>query len=1790
MENTPMLKQVKKPQFCRFFSRYHFDCEELESLYNRYVYKLQQSSIEYMLMLFIVLTLCLSILNFVYAEYITVLALYLTVHCIFFIAIFIYINTKFMKESHFSWLCYLLLLFLIGFSVFSFPSDFGIIIPGSPRAGHHPANGVWETLYVIFMIYSLMPLRTLIAAVIGIVLPVAHLAVSAFLANTFPALLWRQLIANGILFLCVNVAGILIHNLTERSQRKTFMDTRNCIAARLEIEDENEKLEKLLLSVLPQHVAMEMKRDMTTPHQGPFHKIYIQRHDNVTILFADIVGFTVLASQCTAQELVRILNELFGRFDHLAKNNNCLRIKILGDCYYCVSGLPEPHSDHAKCCVEMGLDMIDAIASVCESTDVRLNMRVGLHTGAVLCGVLGLKRWQYDVWSHDVTLANQMEAGGLPGMVHITQSTLDHLHGEYEVEPGNGGDRNAFLKQHTIETFFIKAKHPRRHSSLLYRDWAGLRPKKLSFRNVSNCVMRLMQAVKFNAEIPFSNVLTPSQEEKQPSKFSRLASVTDKLRKPFKERHSQFPLPTNRVNKYLAQAITARYVEQEKSNHVNFVTLRFKTPLKEQRYQASGDFAFSGSMICAMVMLICVAGMQTVILPRTLLLLMMFLATFTWISIILILILSINIKCTLFDIRRSSCIRLFVMVTTILLIYATAQINVLCCRDGNFFNFLANVTFTTSSSDHHLSCDFPPYIYMSCLMGFVTVSVFLKLSALVKLFLMLMMAGGYVVQMVYTHDLLFLKFDVKTSPIVPSNVIGIVVLIIFMITLYIQGRQQEWTSRLDFLWKVQATEEKIEMTELQVNNRNILCNMLPSHVACHFVDKQRVNFMDLYSQQYSKVGVFFSSIPNFSDFYTELDANNQGMECLRVLNEIIADFDELLNAPRFRAIDKIKTIGSTYMASIGLMPEYIIQDNDTSVTHSLALLVEFAFAMKDKLRIINENSYNNFVMKIGMNIGPIVAGVIGARKPQYDIWGNTVNVASRMESTGKPDHIQVTEEVYAALKDMYDFKCRGRITVKGKGEMITYFLVGRKSGQIFQDNPSPLTPDSPRFPRPPSRDGTAIVRQGSGSNLREIPRHGSLGSQGRVTPNMVALCLERQPSLDSQRGSGATPTSSLNKKRKNGGTDSPKDAGRKPQRKLSNSSLTNCIAGEPTSTRVESPELPAVHYMNVKMQNNRNPAIQNFLFDGLKCIDAKKSESPEMKPPVSKMTKSNSVPGTRIQVATVQPVHRVPPEATKPPTASNPLQYARPTPLVYAGIVQPMKHPLKPPPMEVSEDEDYKSQINAQSHKEIPVIEYHQMSDMMKELGQIVNPANPNKPLLKSKHRPKSQAKQPEEKFVIGTYREPLEKSPSHTPSQRSSGSSDKIELSPVKQAFKAPGEIRRSSSGSKESGSSGSTLTPTSGLVASIDGKTMSLLPFLEGNQISATGVVRDGETSVMAKYIPPARFTPSIATKKSPVTSPDGSKKDFVPTNSDSDKDSVSSKPMSDHSSIVHLQPIHLKNSKSANIRNLNHPDVKYVELDYKPLGGVTLNSLDRHFSRSSEAVDGVPRCPPTPKFPILSASSSLNDLIYELTEDSDYIRHPLQKNSDRNRILRNRQKSNDIVSEGNGDGKSPTKDNTDKKGGRNRYSINPYQIKRRQAYTIPPRHCRSLDYIPGDRDDYASNASSACGSPRARHAYLMPLIFGKTPMTADNTSVSSLASSSEMSNCDAAVNCDSGSAAYESEYDNYRPGVMSDDDFFVNEAISDIDGGLLDDIDIDNVSVSDCYSFDMPLAGYKKKVTEV
>lgn len=153
---------------------------------------------------------------------------------------------------------------------------------------------------------------------------------------------------------------------------------------------------------------------------------------------------------------------------------------------------------------------------------------------------------------------------------------------------------------------------------------------------------------------------------------------------------------------------------------------------------------------------------------------------------------------------------------------------------------------------------------------------------------------------------------------------------------------------------------------------------------------------------------------------------------------LAGDFDELLEDPLFESVEKIKTVGATYMAAAGLNQEQMRKKNKTP-EDSVCELVDFAFAMKKKLEEINGDAFNNFQLRVGICSGPLVSGVIGARKPVYDIWGNTVNVASRMDSTGENWKVQVPDNT-AELLCSRGYTCRVSKLERSEPNRHTYSL------------------------------------------------------------------------------------------------------------------------------------------------------------------------------------------------------------------------------------------------------------------------------------------------------------------------------------------------------------------------------------------------------------------------------------------------------------------------------------------------------------------------------------------------------------------------------------------------------------------------------------------------------------------------------------------------------------------------------------------------------------------------------
>ncbi|KAE8286859.1 Adenylate cyclase type 8 [Larimichthys crocea] len=884
----------------------------------------------------------------------------------------------------------------------------------------------WYVLFTLFATYTLLPLPLLWAICAGSITSVLHLLVE-IVHHYNDAMLLRKVFAKALLYLGMNTAGLFIHYLTDHTQRQVFLETRRCIAGRLKLEQENQRQERLVLSILPRFVSLEMIADMSSledelsPHE--FHKIYIHQYKDVSILFADIKGFTLLSMNLSAQDLVRTLNELFGRFDRLAEEHHCLRIKILGDCYYCVSGVPEPQRAHARHCVEMGLAMINTIRYVRKELNFNMDMRIGIHSGSVLCGVLGLQKWQFDVWSWDVGIANMLEAGGIPGRIHISRATLDCLQGTYKTEDGHGRDRNEFLLKHNIDTFLICPQEGN-------NKFEHIEPPKVLKTNRT-----------WTPETPFGNAINMN---------SILASFTNG------SLPNIWHSTSREINKRIKHAIEVRSSERMHREHITPLTLVFKDTHIEDKFSQMRDEMFTSNLVCSFIMLLFLMAVQILIpAPRLLPAFLQFSVFLLAYVLLLLLALAEEFKSAPASLQQFCCwihennsARNLLTLTAIIINFGLVSIDMVWCILTDTGE--ADVMDKINTASRPLTvCTYPEVFVLSGVIAMVTCAVFLRLNSLLKLAVLLLAVAvySYLIHLAFLtltrHDMMHRSHDncFYLSHYVRRKGISILLMLMFIVAVFYNGRQWEATARLDFLWRLQAQQEVEDMRELREHNECLLHNILPVHVARHFLDRSN-NDEELYSQSYDEVGVMFASIAGFNEYFEEKEIKHEGVDCLRLLNEIIAGFDELLEESYFHYVEKIKTIGSCYMAASGLAPEGQVSMNEWN---HLSELVLFALAMQETLKEINRQTAKNFKLRVGIAHGPVVAGVIGATKPQYDIWGSTVNLASRMDSTGVSGRIQIPETTRRVLAEWgFVLELRGEIFVKGvserQGKVRTYFI------------------------------------------------------------------------------------------------------------------------------------------------------------------------------------------------------------------------------------------------------------------------------------------------------------------------------------------------------------------------------------------------------------------------------------------------------------------------------------------------------------------------------------------------------------------------------------------------------------------------------------------------------------------------------------------------------------------------------------------------------------------------------
>jgi class 3 adenylate cyclase len=273
-----------------------------------------------------------------------------------------------------------------------------------------PLAGVVIISYFGFSIFRLHPLPALVTS--GV-----FLAAAAGVAWHR----WRvELIPFVSMFFDLSVlvialqSGVIVSLAMQRLSRETYRKERIIERQSRRIDQERARADALLLNILPQQIADRLKHGERT---------IADSFPAVSVLFADIVGFTRMADELASEQVVAMLNELFSAFDDSSRRLGVEKIKTIGDCYMAVAGLPVPVADHADRAVELGLALLEGIQRYNATHAKAISVRIGINSGPAVAGIIGQHKYIYDLWGDSVNIASRMESNGLPGAIMLTEET-----------------------------------------------------------------------------------------------------------------------------------------------------------------------------------------------------------------------------------------------------------------------------------------------------------------------------------------------------------------------------------------------------------------------------------------------------------------------------------------------------------------------------------------------------------------------------------------------------------------------------------------------------------------------------------------------------------------------------------------------------------------------------------------------------------------------------------------------------------------------------------------------------------------------------------------------------------------------------------------------------------------------------------------------------------------------------------------------------------------------------------------------------------------------------------------------------------------------------------------------------------------------------------------------------------------------------------------------------------------------------------------------------------------------
>ncbi|XP_017016138.2 adenylyl cyclase X E [Drosophila takahashii] len=942
---------------------------------------------------------------------------------------------------------------------------------------------------VIIMVYLLFPISYLENGrvyLLGLAVSLVNFSYMIWMEyKTSDDKVWELTIyAMYILFL--NLICLFFKGFREYYIRRGVLSRYQLVYQNMVFQMAMKKEKALLDSIMPLALAQSLQ-DAIASHieedpNGliPFSKtrrLFVEPHSEVSILEADMVNFTHLTTTMEVPELVSILHELFVNFDMAANRNRATRIKFLGDSYTCVTGIPSYFPSHANACVNQALDMIDVSREVSKRRNRKIELRIGVHSGEILAGIIGHTKWQFDIWSKDVNIAIHLEMSGLPNLVHISSRTLSLLDNHYVCEEGTEtAKEDPLLQRDNISTYLIRSRLPDFEEPDDFEDDnISLDNYRLSFRDEDYEDIQVKAQREMILEVEHMPVNRVQSCQFRPKDGKSKESISEEYR-------------FNLESYYLFTTFRNWRTEWSFNNRPDLLmkyslvmaVLAGITIMSMDLLEHIDDFDYTIQFCLFLVMLLALV----VAAYKKLWLRGRRLTPLTQPSFFLS-----RWLVRLSDlIEQSIFVRVPLAIAVLFILYGMSSEAVFSCDvarleleiiDSELYKFTPKML-----------CFLPWAVTYAVIIVLSLLLVTLGIPLVIKLVAGLVILASHVIT-VHAHYGFAFERSETTNVGLGSSLAHTWYLVAFYIVVVVREGYLNYIQKASYFMGM-CFEKKHELTKVKTRSiKIIMANILPSHVAEVFKTRRRSD--QLYYENFSHVAVMFASIVNYQ-------ADRYG---LRALHETICYFDDLLMNYQTRyKIEKIKVMGWTYLVACGLDVDHytdlsisvpfssnretentlksasvrfapIDEEDDDEIStpwqcslpslnqidNTVLVMTEFALNLlrvmqeiRSKGVLFEQDTILTGSLKIGIAHGPVMAGVVGLSKPHYDIWGHTVNMASRMSSTGVLDGIHVTQSTSNILQDL-NIRCnyRGHTFVKGVGEVPTY-LVDLDQNLQFQNH------------------------------------------------------------------------------------------------------------------------------------------------------------------------------------------------------------------------------------------------------------------------------------------------------------------------------------------------------------------------------------------------------------------------------------------------------------------------------------------------------------------------------------------------------------------------------------------------------------------------------------------------------------------------------------------------------------------------------------------------------------------